>query len=477
MKRYLFSTTIQVLALLLAALTVTGQSVQSQRKKPKYNVLFIAVDDLNTDLGAYGNKFVKSPNIDRLASRGVKFDRAYTQFPLCSPSRSSLLTGQRPDVTKIYELQTHFRKNLPDIVTLPQLFKNNKYYSARVGKIYHYGVPGQIGTDGLDDPISWDHKVNPRGRDKDEEALIKNLTPDRGLGSALAWRATEGNDEEQTDGKVASEAIKLLNEHKDEPFFLAVGFYRPHSPYVAPKKYFDQYPLESIPLPKEVPNDLDDIPEAALFTKPAHWGLGEPERREALRAYYATITFMDAQVGRVLDALDKLKLTDKTIIVLWSDHGYNVGQHGQWMKQSLFENSARVPLIISAPGLSKGKSSGRTVELLDIYPTLAELCGLDPGQKLQGESLIPLLKKPDAPWKKAAYTQVRRGEIFGRSVRTERFRYTEWDEGRAGTELYDHQKDPGEFTNLAKDSNFIITVNEMSVLLRKGNDTAQATVK
>lgn len=436
--------------------------------KKKLNVLFIAVDDLNTDLGCYGNKYVKTPNIDRLAKRGVTFDKAYTQFPLCSPSRSSLLTGQRPDVTKIYELQTHFRKILPDVVTLPQLFKNNAYYSARVGKIYHYGVPGQIGTDGLDDPISWDHKINPKGRDKTEESLIKNLTPDRGLGSALAWHASEGTDEEQTDGMVASEAIKLLKEKKDESFFLAVGFYRPHSPYVAPKKYFDQYPLASVPLPKEVENDLDDIPEAALFTKPSHWGLSVADRKEALRAYYATISFMDAQVGRVLDELDRLKLTDKTIIVLWSDHGYNVGQHGQWMKQSLFENSARVPLIISVPGGTKGKASGRTVELLDIYPTLAELCGLTPAQKLGGKSLTPLLKNPDAIWDKAAYTQVRRNQIFGRSVRTERFRYTEWDGGKAGVELYDHQKDPNEFTNLAKETTYIITVNEMAMLLKKG---------
>lgn len=450
----------------LSVLTFAGPGETNAPKK--LNVLFIAVDDLNNDLGCYGNKFVKTPNIDRLAKRGVKFDRAYTQFPLCSPSRSSLLTGQRPDVTKIYELQTHFRKTLPDVVTLPQLFKNNNYYSARVGKIYHYGVPGQIGTDGLDDPESWDQKVNPKGRDKTEEALIKNLTPDRGLGSALAWRACEGTDEEQTDGMVASEAIKIMKEKKNEPFFLAVGFYRPHSPYVAPKKYFDQYPLESVPLPKEVENDLDDIPDAALFTKPANWGLSVAERKEALRAYYATITFMDAQVGKLLDELDRLKLTDKTVIVLWSDHGYNVGQHGQWMKQSLFENSARVPLIFSVPGGTKGKASGRTVELLDIYPTLAALCGLTPPQTLQGKSLVPLLENPDNIWDKAAYTQVRRNQIFGRSVRTERFRYTEWDGGNAGVELYDHQKDPEEFTNLAKESTYIITVNELSALLKKG---------
>ncbi|WP_439581928.1 sulfatase [Dyadobacter bucti] len=470
--------------LLVAALTIsvsgfTALSVRShagpddKNAAKKLNVLFIAVDDLNNDLGCYGNKFVKTPNIDRLAKRGTRFDRAYTQFPLCSPSRSSLLTGQRPDVTKIYELQTHFRKILPDVVTLPQLFKNNDYYSARVGKIYHYGVPGQIGTDGLDDPISWDQKVNPKGRDKTEEALIKNLTPDRGLGSALAWRASEGTDDEQTDGMVANEAIKILKEKKNDPFFLAVGFYRPHSPYVAPKKYFDQYPLETVPLPKEVENDLDDIPDVALFTKPANWGLSVAERKEALRAYYAAISFMDAQVGKLLDELDRLKLTEKTVIVLWSDHGYNVGQHGQWMKQSLFENSARVPLIFSVPGGAKGKASGRTVELLDIYPTLAALCGLTPPQNLQGKSLVPLLKNPAAIWDKAAYTQVRRNQIFGRSVRTERFRYTEWDGGNAGAELYDHEKDPNEFTNLAKESAYTITVSELSALLKKGYPVTQ----
>ncbi|TLV02305.1 sulfatase [Dyadobacter luticola] len=469
-RNYRFATAILSVLALTPVLHVQNSyagEIEEEKAKPKYNVLFIAVDDLNNDLGCYGNTFVKTPNIDRLAKRGVKFNRAYTQFPLCSPSRSSLLTGMRPDVTKIYELQTHFRKTLPDAVTIPQLFKNNKYYSARVGKIFHYGVPGQIGTDGLDDPISWDQRVNPKGRDKTEEALIKNLTPDRALGSALSWRASEGTDDEQTDGMIANEAIKIMTEKKSEPFFLAVGFFRPHTPYVAPKKYFDMYPVEKVPLPKEIPNDLDDVPDAALFTKPPHWGLSVDDRKEALRGYYATISFMDAQVGKVLDALDKLKLTEKTVIVLWSDHGYNVGQHGQWMKQSLFENSARVPLIFSVPGGTKGKTSARTVELLDIYPTLAELCGLTADQKLQGKSLVPLLEDPGFIWDKAAYTQVKRGQIMGRSVRNERFRYTEWDEGKAGVELYDHQKDPNEFTNLAKDNNFIITVGEMSALLKK----------
>lgn len=463
MKRTFYAGFIIAAALSVSGLTeATGQGAVGGKK---YNVLFIAVDDMNNDLGCYGNTFVKTPNMDRLAKRGVKFDKAYTQFPLCSPSRSSLLTGQRPDVTGIYELQTHFRKNLPDIVTLPQLFKNNNYYTARIGKIYHYGVPGQIGTDGLDDPISWNKVTNPKGRDKTEEGLVVNLTPDRALGSALAYHIADGADEEQTDGLIATEAVKVLGEKKNEPFFLAVGFYRPHSPYIAPRKYFDLYPVDKVPLPKEKAGDLDDVPEAALFTKPPHWGLDEAKRREALRAYYASISFMDAQVGRVLDELDRLKLTEKTIVVLWSDHGYNVGQHGQWMKQSLFENSARVPLLISVPGGSKGKTSPRTVELLDIYPTLAELTGLDPKQKLQGKSLTPLLKRADAAWDKPAYTQVRRGKIMGRSVRTERWRYTEWDGGKAGTELYDHKNDADEFDNLFVKPEHQSTVKELAGLL------------
>lgn len=441
--------------------------LNAQSLKKKYNVLFIAVDDLNTDIGCYGNPKVKTPNIDRLARRGVRFSRAYCQFPLCSPSRSSLLTGLNPDEIRIYDLKTFFRDIKPDVITLPQLFKNNGYYSARVGKIFHYGVPGDIGTNGLDDSLSWIERVNPKGRDKAEENKITNLVPGRGLGSTLAFLAADGTDEEQTDGKVATEAIHLMQHNKAKPFFLAVGFYRPHSPYVAPKKYFDLYSVHNMVLPREPANDLEDIPEAAYFTKPPNWGLSEAKRKEAVQAYFASVSFMDAQVGRVLDALDKLKLSDKTIIVLWSDHGYNLGQHGQWMKQSLFENAVRVPLLISVPGWLKGKVSGRTVELVDLYPTLADLCNLPVTQKLSGKSLKPLLLNPDATWNKAAYSQLVRGKIIGRSVRTERWRYTEWDGGKAGMELYDEQNDPGEITNLADKSKYATTVKQLAGLLKK----------
>lgn len=446
------------------------------QEKTKYNVLLIMSDDLNNDMECYGNSFVKTPQLDRLANSSIRFDRAYNQFPLCSPSRVSMLTGYRPDKTGVYDLQKLFRDNIPEVITLPQLFKNNGYFSARVGKIFHYGVPGGIGTNGQDDSISWDKRVNPIGRDKAEESKLTILTPGRGLGSSLTYLVAEGEDEEQTDGIVAKEAIKILENSTDKPFFLAVGFYRPHCPFIAPKKYFDLYPIDKVPIIKENPADWNDKPPIAKWVDPLNYGLDETKLREALRAYYASISFMDAQVGKILDALERLKLKDNTIIVFCSDHGYNVGQHGQWMKQSLFENSARVPLFISLPGVTKGSSSSRTVELLDIYPTLAELCGLNPPSDIQGKSLLPLIKNPVEKWNKPALTQVQRiinrdkpdqKIIMGRSVRTERWRYNEWDETKMGVELYDHQNDPGEFINLATDPRYTSTVKEMSGLLRR----------
>lgn len=456
-----------VLVALISFLSACVANAQQAVNKP--NVLFIAVDDLNTDLGCYGSTIVHSPNIDALAKRGAKFNLAYCQFPLCSPSRSSLLTGRRPDETGIYELKTHFRQNIPGVVTLPELFKNNGYESVRIGKIFHYDVPKSIGTNGLDDSISWNRVINPKGRDKTEESKIINLTPARGLGSALCFYEADGTDEEQTDGLIATEAIKTLAQKKSDgsPFFLAVGFFRPHTPYVAPKKYFDMYPLSTIPLAKEIPDDLDDVPKPALFTIPSNWGLGKDSQRLAKRAYYAVISFMDAQVGRVVHALDSLGLADNTIIVLWSDHGYNLGEHGQWMKQSLFEKSAKVPFLIITP---KAKTNNVTqpVELVDIYPTLAELAHIQAPDSLEGKSLVPLLNKDAANWQSAAYTQVKRDSIMGRSVRTERWRYTEWDNGKAGVELYDHSKDEDEFTNLANDSKYKDEVAKLSSLLHKG---------
>ncbi len=456
---------------LIATLATSGTCLHAAGKKP--NVLFIAVDDMNNDLGCYGSRIVKSPNIDRLAQQGLRFDRAYCQFPLCSPSRSSVMTGLRPDTTRVFDLQYHFRQNLPNVVTLPQLFGKNGYRTARVGKIYHYGNPGQIGTSGLDDPASWQEFYNPAGRDKTalEQDVIRYTGQKGGsLGAAMTFLNDKpGKDEEHTDGKVATKAIELLEKHKDAPFFLAVGFYRPHCPWITPGGYFEKYSLDAMKLPDIAPGKKNSVPAAALAsTKPwPNLGVTPDQARECKLAYYAAISFVDAQIGRVLDALDRLGLRENTIIVFWSDHGYHLGEHGLWFKQSCFEESARVPMIIVPPGTKNaGKACPRTVELIDLYPTLADLAGLTPPKDLPGVSLRPLLENPTAPSTRPAFTQVQRGDFPGHSVRTERWRYTEWDFGTKGSELYDHDADPQELHNLAPDPNHAATVAEMKSLLK-----------
>ncbi|HVK09451.1 MAG TPA: sulfatase [Gemmataceae bacterium] len=440
----------------------------------KMNVLFVVSDDLtNNALGCYGSP-CKSPYIDRLAAKGVRFDRAYCQFPLCNPSRASFLTGLRPDNTGVLENATHFRKKTPDTQSLPQTFQKAGYYVARVGKLYHYGVPLGIGTDGLDDPPSWQHKVNPIGIDRTQLDKVFSLVPDQ-FGGVVSWWAAPGDDGEHTDAKGADETIKLLEANKDKPFFLACGFYRPHTPYVAPKKYFNRYPIESIKL-SEVPKDHRQSAPAPAFgsSRKEQDAMTDYMRREAIQAYYGSTTFMDAQLGKLLDALEKLKLADKTIVVFFSDHGYHLGEHGLWQKMSLFENSARVPLVIYDPrAKGNGKASGRTVELVDLHATLAELCGLS-APKTDGTSLKTLLDDPAAKWDEPAYTQVTRGggkkkgdPVMGRSVRTERYRYTEWDGGKRGAQLYDYQTDPKELKNLAEDAKYADVVKEMKGLLKR----------
>ncbi len=426
----------------------------------KRNVLFIAVDDLASSLGCYGDLIAKTPHIDRLAATGVRFDRAYNQLPLCNPTRASVMTGLRPDTIKVYDLDQHFREEVPDAVTLSQQFMKASYYAGRVGKIYHYNVPASIGTDGFDDPPSWQQTVNPKGRDKDEEDLIFNAEPHRKISAALSWLAAEGTDEEQTDGMITTEAIRLLQEKKDEPFFLAVGFFRPHTPFVAPKKYFDLYPLEEMRLPYAPDEDRDDIPTAAFAHNcpVPHYNLEEPILLQALQAYYACVSFIDAQVGRLLDALAENGLEENTIVVFWSDHGYHLGEHnGIWQKRTLFEEASRSPLIIRAPkAKGNGTPSPRIVEFVDIYPTLTEIAGIETPEGLEGRSLAPLLAKPDAEWDGYAITQILRPAddrlttpVMGRSIRTDRWRYTDWAEGEEGVELYDHWADPMEFDNLA----------------------------
>jgi uncharacterized sulfatase len=458
----------------------------------RYNVLHIISDDLRARLGCYGDALVKTPNIDKLAARGVLFDRAYCQFPLCNPSRASFMTGLRPDTTKVYENKTQFRQNVPDAVTIPQSFAKAGYYAARIGKIYHYGVPGQIGTSGLDDPLSWEKFVNPKGRDVDDIGMVEVLqlgadgkattTTGKALtdtGATLSWLEAEGGDSEQTDGIGAAETVKLLEERakSDKPFYLAVGFYRPHTPFIAPKAYFAKYSRNDIPLPKIPPNLKDLFPAPALANqKPAEVAMSDDLRRHAIQAYSASTSFMDAQVGVVLDALERLGLADNTIVVFQSDHGYHLGEKNLWQKMSIFEESARVPLIVAVPGnKANGAACHRTVELVSLHKTLTDLCGVAAGPATQGHSLGPLVRDPGAAWNYAAYSQVTRGgkstgPIMGRSVRTERWRYTEWDEGRAGSELYDHDHDPEEMKNLANEPEQKNTVAELKELLRKGGE-------
>ena len=446
------------------------------QKPRRPNVLFIATDDMNNALACYGHPVVKTPNLDRLAARGVRFDRAYTQFALCSPSRSSLMTGLGPDTTGVYDLVKHFRSTLPDVVTLAQCAQKNGYFTARVGKIYHYGNPGQIGTDGLDDAPSWQHRVNPKGIDKAEEPKLTIHTPERkNLGSTIGFYASPAPDEEHTDGLVASETIKLIEQHKDAPFFLAAGFYRPHCPYISPQKYFDLYPPEKLePIPYTEGEDTI-APPWAYWTKPGNWNMTRRQQQEALQAYYAAISFVDANVGKLLDALDRLGLTENTIIVFWSDHGYGTGEHGQWMKQTIFEAATRVPLLMAGPGVTaKNKGCPRTVELLDLYPTLADLCGFaQVPANLQGKSLRPLLQNPQAKWDRPALSQMSRNRkgvadsLQGYSLRTERYRYTEWDNGEEGVELYDYQTDPREMQNLGKSDKHAKLRLELQTRLRQ----------
>lgn len=474
----------------LAALVLVLAVGFSAPAAEKMNVLLIVSDDLtNQTLGCYGSPRGKSPNIDKLAARGVRFDRAYCQFPLCNPSRASFLTGLRPDTIRVYENATQFRKNVPDAVTLPQSFRKAGYSVVRVGKLYHYGVPAQIGTDGLDDPKSWDAVVNPKGRDKDDEErdLIFTLNPkakgSARFGGTLSWYASDGPDAEQTDGKIAAEVAKQIESNRNRPFFLACGFFRPHTPYVAPKAYFEMYPREKFALP-DVPKDHEESAPAPAFgsRKKEQDALTDDLRRQALQAYHASTTFMDAQVGQVLDALEKAKLADRTIVAFISDHGYHLGEHGLWQKMSLFENSARVPMVIFDPrARGNSKVCTRTVELVDLHATLADLCGLD-APKTDGTSLAPLLADPAASWDRPAFTQVSRGTptatgeegkdakwFMGRSVRTERYRYTEWAGGEKGTQLYDYTTDPNELKNLAADPKLAETVAAMKALLPRPN--------
>ena len=461
--------------LFIALFCLYGCSYDSKKDKlishtaEKLNVLLIIADDLNCDLGAYGNSVVKTPNIDRLAERGVLFENAHNQYPLCGPSRASFMTGMYTNQTKITRNNMNLRNSVPDVITLGQRFRQQGYQSVRIGKMFHYDNPSAIGTSGNDDIYSWDQTVNPYGRDKIEEHKINTLTPRR-YGGTLSWLDADGEDEEQTDGIGASEAIKKLDDFakSDTPFFLAVGFFRPHTPFVAPKKYFNLYDREKIEIPESSSQYLATLPEPAaksIRAKKNQLNLEKELAQEIKEAYYATISFVDAQVGRLLDQLESSGLDKNTVIVFTSDHGYHMGEHGHWQKQTLFENATRIPLIISAPNSeNKGVISMSPVELIDLYPTLMDLTDINTPQHVVGKSLKPLMKNVNASIRGSALTNWRNGY----SIKTKRYRLTKWgSNGELGYELYDHKSDMNELINLATNQDYNEVLDSLKLVIEQ----------
>ena len=470
------------------------------------NVLFIAVDDLRPQLGCYGTPLMRTPHIDALARQGTLFRRAYCQQSICNPSRASLLTGLRPDTTGIYDLQTHFRVNVPDAVTLPEYFKRNGYRTQGLSKIFHGG---------LDDPRSWsDPHWQPRASTYIDQKILAELEEDtqaalaRGqnvertppvidpktglvikLGSRVAvhgpvWESADCPDNQLTDGKTADKAVELLNEYRrgDQPFFLCAGFIRPHLPFVAPKRYFDLYPPESIRraanpfTPNGAPACASPIPEEPRAYKdmPKEGPIPEAKQLEVIRAYCACVSYIDAMVGRLIGELDRLGLRDDTIICLWGDHGWHLGENDVWGKMTNFERGTHAPLIIAAPRQrNQGAATNALTEFVDVYPTLCELAGLPLPENLEGTSLVPLMRDPRRAWKKAAFSQEhsRRKGMFGRTMRTDRYRYTEWfspEKTLAARELYDHDLDPAENVNLAVKAGNEALVERLSRQLHAG---------
>jgi len=484
-------------------------------------VLFIAVDDLRPELGCYGNAVVKSPNIDRLAAEGIAFTRAFCQQAACNQSRASLLTGLRPDTIKVWDLRTDFRKHVPDAVTLPQYFMRNGYHSVGVGKIFHNNIQ---------DPPSWSEpKLNIEGYpfdpdavyrkpenialvEKRKQALIEAGQAKRYIDrfghwyiKTMATECIDVPDNAYFDGAQTDLAIEKLGKLAalEKPFFFAVGYYRPHLPFNAPKRYWDLYDRAAIPLaendflPKNAPimaiNNLRELRSYTDFKNapfPKDAKLTEAEARLLKHGYLASVSYTDAQIGRLLEALERLGLRKNTIVVLWGDHGWKLGEHGSWCKMTNYDVDTRVPLILSAPGAyprSRGKRSASLVEFVDIYPTLCEMAGLEVPESLEGSSLVPLLEDPGATVKTAAFSQFLRNGVWqcpdgkdymGYTIRTDRYRYVEWRGWKSGElvarELYDHRTDPGEDVNVAALPERAVTVKRMARRLRAGWRTARS---
>ncbi|PZX47566.1 sulfatase [Algoriphagus chordae] len=459
--------------LFLASVLLSLSAFSQQKKKP--NILFIISDDLTTTaIGAYGNPVPKTPAIDQLAKESTVFTRAYTQYPVCGPSRASFMFGYYPNATQTYGYVSGRENVGPDRASLTELFKQNGYYTARVSKIYHMGVPIDIetGSDGKDDPASWTEKFNSQGPEwkaEGEAELVQNNADgsiERKGGNVMTIVQASGGDLAHSDGKTAEKASELLRTHKDKPFFLAVGFVRPHVPFVAPAEYFSPFPYEGIKLPTQVENDWDDIPERGInYVTSVNADMNDVQKQKAIAAYYASVSYMDAQVGKVLKTLKEEGLEDNTIVIFTSDHGFHLDEHEFWMKVSLHEESVKVPMMIKVPGKKPAVANSFT-ELLDLYPTLAELAGLDYPKGIQGKSLVPILKNPKKKVRDFAFSVTQGGKSF--LIRTDKWAYIQYDEDAgAGMELYDMETDPMQFTNLAKEASHQSVVKEMQAKLAK----------
>ncbi|MDF7823452.1 sulfatase [Pontiellaceae bacterium B12227] len=446
--------------------------------KPQKNILLFYVDDLRPELGCYGAEYIKSPNIDTLAEAGIVFDRAYCQQALCGPSRISMMSGQYPNTTGIMDLWTPLTKIYKDAMTLPRYFKERGYFTGSYGKVYHHTRDDtQSWTELIPKPdVKYANAETLRGmEERVAEGKKRGLSVDelRVLGKGPAVEMADVADNAYPDGKIADQAIESLRKNKEKPFFICVGITKPHLPFAAPKRYWDLYGREQFDVPKQVrPEGAPDVAFTVWGELRGYRGmpkeglLTDEQTRELKHGYAASVSFADAQVGRVLDELDRLGLREDTIIVLWGDHGWKLGEYGAWCKHTNFELDANVPFIVSAPGFTKGKRSGAMVEMIDIFPTLADLTGGEVPESCDGKSMKALLKNPDGKFRPYAVTMYPRGSVTGYSMRNQRWRYTEWIHTETKEikirELYDHKDSPIADKNLANNPEYKGLIAELS---------------
>ncbi|MFT7157057.1 MAG: iduronate 2-sulfatase [Parvicella sp.] len=446
----------------------------SCNQEKDYNVLFIISDDLTaTAVSSYGNTVCNTPNIDNLASEGVRYSKAYCQYPVCGPSRASFMSGYYPNATTTFGYVSG-RENIgDDRKTWSQLFKEDGYFTARVSKIFHMGIPIDIerGSDGTDDPASWNEKYNSQAAEWQTagEAELVQGNPDgkieRKGGNVMTIVKANGDDLVHADAQTAEKACELIRQHKNKKFFLAVGMVRPHVPFVAPKSYFDPYPFAKIILPEKVAGDWDDIPEKGInYVTSVNGHMSIEQQQKAVAAYYASVSFMDAQVGKVLQTLKEEGLEDNTIVIFTSDHGFHLGEHDFWMKVSLHEESARIPLIIKVPGKEPSVCHS-FVELVDLYPTVAELSGLTYSDHIQGKSLVKTLDNSEHKVRNMAFSVSQGGRTF--LLRTVKWAYIQYDEdAKSGMELFDMENDPKQYINLAYNREYSKIIDEFQQKLR-----------